>query len=201
MIDVQAREMSEKDLQAGLRLAHPEAVKYIEPQIRFAVKAGKSKKEYRLYMLSDKTLEKKVLEEEEEDEESIKVLSKTVDTVRKKVVRKRIISEGSKVDRRQLDEVRPLYCEAGYVSMLHGSAFFSRGETQVLCTVTLGARTNAQRLDSLVGPPLKRFMLHYSFPPFCINEVGKHGTSFLILIDLFPHLASISQCDRLRGFS
>ncbi|KAI5428776.1 hypothetical protein KIW84_033689 [Lathyrus oleraceus] len=56
-------------------------------------------------------------------------------------------------------------------------------------------------LDSLVGPPLKRFTLHCSFPPFCINEVGKRGTSFLILIDLFPNLASISQCDRLRGFS
>ncbi|CAI8590875.1 unnamed protein product [Vicia faba] len=209
MIDVQAREISEKDLQAGLRLAHPEAVKYIEPQIRLAAKAGKSKKEYKLSMLSDKTLEKvtslaeapiidvftdpsygkfergealenitqdvkKVLEEED-DEESIKVLPKTVDTVRKKVVRKKIISEGSRVDGRQLDEVRPLYCEAGYVSMLHGSALFSRGETQVLCTVTLGAPTDAQRLDSLVGPPLKRFMLHYSFPPFCINEVGKSG--------------------------
>ncbi|GAU16225.1 hypothetical protein TSUD_298570 [Trifolium subterraneum] len=197
MIDVEAREISDKDLQAGLRFAHTEAVKYIEPQIRLAAKAGKSKKEYKLSLLSDKTLEKvrnlaeapikdvftdpsygkfergkaldnitkdvrKVLEEEG-DEESIKV------------VRRRIISEESRVDGRQLDEVRPLYCEAGYVSKLHGSALFSRGETQVLCTVTLGAPTDAQRLDSLVGPPLKRFMLHYSFPPFCIDEVGKRG--------------------------
>ncbi|XP_020228628.1 polyribonucleotide nucleotidyltransferase 2, mitochondrial [Cajanus cajan] len=209
MIDVQAREISEKDLEAGLRMAHPEAVKYIEPQIRLAAKAGKSKKEYKLSMLSDKTLEKvgniaeapieavftdpsygkfergealenitqdvkKVLEEEG-DEESLKVLSKAVDTVRKKVVRKRIIAEGYRLDGRQLDEVRPLYCEAGYLSMLHGSALFSRGETQVLCTVTLGAPTDAQRLESVVGPPTKRFMLHYSFPPFCINEVGKRG--------------------------
>ncbi|KAL2335714.1 hypothetical protein Fmac_016927 [Flemingia macrophylla] len=209
MIDVQAREISEKDLEAGLRMAHPEALKYIEPQIRLAAKAGKSKKEYRLSMLSDKTLEKvgnmaeapieavftdptygkfergealenitkdvkKVLEEEG-DEESLGVLSKAVDTVRKKVVRKRIIAEGYRVDGRQLDDVRPLYCEAGYLSMLHGSALFSRGETQVLCTVTLGAPADAQRLESVVGPPTKRFMLHYSFPPFCINEVGKHG--------------------------
>ncbi|ESW23003.1 hypothetical protein PHAVU_004G011100 [Phaseolus vulgaris] len=209
MIDVQAREISEKDLEAGLRMAHPEAVKYIEPQIRLAAKAGKSKKEYKLSMLSDKTMEKvsniaeapikavftdptygkfergealeniaqdvkKVLEEEG-DEESLKVLSKAVDTVRKKVVRKRIIAEGNRLDGRQLDEVRPLYCEAGYISMLHGSALFSRGETQVLCTVTLGAPTDAQRLESVVGPPTKRFMLHYSFPPFCINDVGKRG--------------------------
>ncbi|XP_011098446.1 polyribonucleotide nucleotidyltransferase 2, mitochondrial [Sesamum indicum] len=207
MIDVQAREISEKDLEAALRLAHPEAVKYLEPQIRLAGKAGKQKKEYKLSMVSEETYEKirslaeapieavftdptygkfergealdnithdvKKKLEEECDEEGLKVLSKTVDTVRKKVVRRRIISEGLRVDGRRLDEVRPLYCEAGNLPVLHGSSIFSRGETQVLCTVTLGAPGEAQRLDSLVGPPSKRFMLHYSFPPFCINEVGK----------------------------
>ncbi|CAL0317284.1 unnamed protein product [Lupinus luteus] len=209
MIDVQAREITEKDLESALRLAHPEAIKFIEPQIRLAAKAGKSKKEYKLSMLSDKTVEKvaklaeasieevftdpaygkfergEALEnitqdvrkvfEEEGDEESLKVLPKAVDTVRKKVVRKRIIAEGFRLDGRHLDEVRPLYCEAGILPMLHGSALFNRGDTQVLCTVTLGAPTDAQHLDSLVGPPTKRFMLHYSFPPFCINEVGKRG--------------------------
>ncbi|KAJ7970811.1 Polyribonucleotide nucleotidyltransferase [Quillaja saponaria] len=207
MIDVQAREISEEDLEAGLRLAHPEAVKYIDPQIRLAAKAGKGKKEYKLSMLSDRTLEKvsdlaeapieavftdpsygkfergealdkitqdvKSALEEEGDEESLKVLPKAVDTVRKEVVRKRIIAEGIRVDGRRLDEVRPLYCEAGYLPRLHGSSVFSRGDTQVLCTVTLGAPSDAQHLESLVGPPTKRFMLHYSFQPFCINEVGK----------------------------
>lgn len=209
MIDVQAREISEKDLEAGLRLAHPEAVKYLEPQIRLAGKAGKQKKEYKLSMMSDATLEKirKLSEapieavftdptygkfergealdmitrdvrktlEEECDEESLKVLPKTVDTVRKQVVRRRIIAEGLRVDGRCLDEVRPLYCEAGNLPILHGSSLFSRGDTQVLCTVTLGAPGDAQRLESLVGPPTKRFMLHYSFPPYSINEVGKRG--------------------------
>ncbi|KAG7985656.1 hypothetical protein I3843_03G037800 [Carya illinoinensis] len=207
MIDVQAREISEKDLDAGLRLAHPEAVKYLEPQIRLAAKAGKCKKEYKLSMISDRTLEKvsnlaevpieavftdpsygkfergealdKITQdvkralEEEFDEESLKVLPKAVDTVRKKVVRRRIINEGFRVDGRRLDEVRPLYCEAGSFPILHGSSIFSRGDTQVLCTVTLGAPGDAQRLESIVGPPTKRFMLHYSFPPFSINEVGK----------------------------
>ncbi|KAK4417791.1 Polyribonucleotide nucleotidyltransferase 2, mitochondrial [Sesamum alatum] len=207
MIDVQAREISEKDLEAALRLAHPEAVKYLEPQIRLAAKAGKQKKEYKLSMVSEETYEKirslaeapieavftdpaygkfergealdnitqdvKKKLEEECNEEGLKVLSKTVDTVRKKVVRRRIIGEGLRVDGRRLDEVRPVYCEAGNLPVLHGSSIFSRGDTQVLCTVTLGAPGEAQRLDSLVGPPSKRFMLHYSFPPFCINEVGK----------------------------
>ncbi|XP_004304642.1 PREDICTED: polyribonucleotide nucleotidyltransferase 2, mitochondrial [Fragaria vesca subsp. vesca] len=209
MIDVQAREISERDLEAGLRLAHPEAVKYIEPQIRLAAKAGKHKKEYKLSLMPERTLEKvaqlaeapieevftdpkygkfergEALEnitqdvrkalEEECDEESLRLLPKAVDTVRKKVVRRRIIAEGSRLDGRRLDEVRPVYCESGILPMLHGSSLFSRGDTQVLCTVTLGAPGDAQRLESVVGPPSKRFMLHYSFPPFCINEVGKHG--------------------------
>ncbi|ESQ41423.1 hypothetical protein EUTSA_v10012572mg [Eutrema salsugineum] len=209
MIDVQAREISEKDLAAALRLAHPEAVKYIDPQIRLAEKAGKQKKEYKLSMLSEKTLEKvtdlaatriesvftdpsygkfergealdnigkdvKKVFEEEGDQESLSILPKAVDTVRKKVVRSRMISDGFRVDGRHLDEVRPIYCESHYLPGLHGSALFSRGDTQVLCTVTLGAPGDAQSLDSVVGPPKKRFMLHYSFPPYCTNEVGKRG--------------------------
>ncbi|XP_047332941.1 polyribonucleotide nucleotidyltransferase 2, mitochondrial [Impatiens glandulifera] len=207
MIDAQSRGISERDFEHALRIAHPEAIKYIEPQVRLAAKAGKKKKEYKLYMVSEKSLEKirslsespieavftdpsygkfergealdkitqdvKRVLEEECDEESLKFLPKTVDTVRKEVVRKRIIDKGLRVDGRRLDEVRPVFCEAGNLPQLHGSSIFSRGDTQVLCTVTLGAPQDAQRLASLVGPSTKRFMLHYSFPPFCINEVGK----------------------------
>lgn len=209
MIDVQAREISEKDLKSAIKLAHPEAVKYIEPQVRLAKKAGKQKKDYKLSLITDSTLEKirgltkepiesiftnpaygkfergealdKITQvvraklEEELDEESLKVLPKAVDMVRKQIVRKRIINKGLRLDGRQLDEVRPLHCEVGTYPILHGSSVFSRGDTQVLCTVTIGAPGDAQRLDSLVGPPTKRFMLHYNFPPFCINEVGKRG--------------------------
>ncbi|XP_047081950.1 polyribonucleotide nucleotidyltransferase 2, mitochondrial-like [Lolium rigidum] len=209
MIDVQAREITERDLQAGMKLAHSEAVKCIDPQIRLAKRAGKEKKEYKLSMISDESYEKirtlseapieevftdktygkfergealqnitesvKAKLEEECDEESLKFLPKAVDTVRKQVIRNRIIKEGLRVDGRQLDEVRPLFCESSTYPILHGSALFSRGDTQVLCTVTLGAPGDAQRLDSIVGPPTKRFMLHYSFPPFSINEVAKRG--------------------------
>ncbi|KAF0931603.1 hypothetical protein E2562_005567 [Oryza meyeriana var. granulata] len=209
MIDVQAREITERDLQAGMKLAHAEAVKCIDPQIRLAKRAGKEKKEYKISLISDKSYEKirtlseapieevftdptygkfergealenitqsvKAKLEEECDEDSLKFLHKAVDTVRKQVIRKRIIEKGLRVDGRQLDEVRPLYCESSTFPILHGSALFSRGDTQVLCTVTLGAPGDAQRLDSIVGPPTKRFMLHYSFPPFSIDEVAKRG--------------------------
>ncbi|XP_066327935.1 polyribonucleotide nucleotidyltransferase 2, mitochondrial-like isoform X2 [Miscanthus floridulus] len=200
MIDVQAREITERDLQA---------IKCIDPQIRLAKRAGKENKEYKISLISDTSYEKirtfseapieevftdssygkfergealekitqsvKAKLEEENDEDSLKFLHKAVDTVRKQVIRKRIIEEGLRVDGRQLDEVRPLYCESNTYPVLHGSALFSRGDTQVLCTVTLGAPGDAQRLDSIVGPPTKRFMLHYSFPPFSINEVAKRG--------------------------
>lgn len=209
MIDVQAREISERDLQAGMKLAHSEAIKCIDPQISLAKRAGKKKKEYKISLISDTSYEKirtfseapieevftdssygkferggalekitqsvKAKLEEENDEDSLKFLHKAVDTVRKQVIRKRIIEEGLRVDGRQLDEVRPLYCESNTYPLLHGSALFSRGDTQVLCTVTLGAPGDAQRLDSIVGPPTKRFMLHYSFPPFSIDEVAKRG--------------------------
>ncbi|KAK9691579.1 hypothetical protein RND81_09G205700 [Saponaria officinalis] len=208
MIDVQAREISEKDLKDAMRLAHSEAVNYLQPQIDLASRAGKLKKEYKLSMMPESTMEKiknlsesrieaifsdpsygkfergealdnitqdvKRALEEECDEESLKGLSKAVDTVRKQIVRKRIL-KGARVDGRDLDDVRPVYCEAGNLPALHGSSLFSRGETQVLCTVTLGAPGDAQRLESVVGPSSKRFMLHYSFPPFSINEVGKRG--------------------------
>ncbi|XP_078429186.1 polyribonucleotide nucleotidyltransferase isoform X2 [Wolffia australiana] len=209
MIDVQAREITERDLEAALKRAHPEAVKFIDPQIMLAKKAGKAKKEYKLSLMAEKTLEKistiteapiaavfsdptygkfergealdiitqdaKLVLEEQGDEDSLRFLPKAVDTVRKKIVRRRIIDHSLRVDGRRIDEVRPLHCEAGTYPILHGSSLFSRGDTQVLCTVTLGAPGDAQRLDHIVGPPTKRFMLHYSFPPFSINEVGKRG--------------------------
>ncbi|KAF8692856.1 hypothetical protein HU200_039213 [Digitaria exilis] len=249
MIDVQAREITERDLQAGMKLAHSEAIKCIDPQIRLAQRAGKEKKEYKISLISDTSYEKirtlsetpieevftdssygkfergealekitqsvKTKLEEENDEDSLKFLSKAVDTVRKQVIRKRIIEEGLRVDGRQLDEVRPLYCESNTYPVLHGSALFSRGDTQVpslslsifisavLCTVTLGAPGDAQRLDSIVGPPTKRFMLHYSFPPFSINEVAKrgglnrrevgHGTHFFFHM-LNPELFILYNC-------
>ncbi|KAH7298025.1 hypothetical protein KP509_25G023900 [Ceratopteris richardii] len=110
---------------------------------------------------------------EEGEEKCLKFLPVAFDQVRKEVVIKNIFEKGQRVDGRGLDEVRDLHTEINLFAPLHGSSLFSRGNTQVLCTVTLGAPEDAQKLDSLVGAPKKSFMLHYSFPPYCINEVGK----------------------------
>nr|XP_024369524.1 polyribonucleotide nucleotidyltransferase 2, mitochondrial-like [Physcomitrium patens]XP_024369531.1 polyribonucleotide nucleotidyltransferase 2, mitochondrial-like [Physcomitrium patens] len=109
----------------------------------------------------------------ESDEVSVKLLPYAFDAVKKEVMRRNIFDKGIRVDGRGLNQVRELQCDAGTYPSLHGSSLFSRGNTQVLCTVTMGTPDDAQRLDSLVGVDRKRFMVHYSFPPFSINEVGR----------------------------
>ncbi len=87
-------------------------------------------------------------------------------------MRERIIKEGRRVDGRGLDELRPITCQVGCLPRTHGSAVFTRGETQALAVVTLGTVHDAQRiLDPLVEEPAKKFMLHYNFPPFSVGEV------------------------------
>ena len=89
----------------------------------------------------------------------------------KKIVRKRIVEQGTRIDGRDLKTVRPLGIEVGVLPRTHGSALFARGETKALCIATLGSTRDEQRMDSLVGDATKRFLLHYNFPPYCVGEV------------------------------
>jgi polyribonucleotide nucleotidyltransferase len=92
--------------------------------------------------------------------------------VEKKIVREFILDQDRRVDGRALDEIRPISIEIGLLPRTHGSALFTRGETQCLATVTLGTFEDVQRLDSLGEESEKRFMLHYNFPPFSVGEVS-----------------------------
>lgn len=89
----------------------------------------------------------------------------------KNVVRRRILDEGTRIDGRDTRTVRPIAIEPGILPRTHGSALFTRGETQSLCVTTLGSTTDNQRVDSLTGDVTKNFMLHYNFPPFSVGEV------------------------------
>ena len=89
-----------------------------------------------------------------------------------KLARDLILGEGRRPDGRRFDEVRPITIEVGQLPRTHGSAIFTRGETQSLATVTLGTVEDAQRLDTLGDESKKRFMLHYNFPPFSVGEVN-----------------------------
>ncbi|CBE67656.1 MAG: polyribonucleotide nucleotidyltransferase [Candidatus Methylomirabilis oxygeniifera] len=86
-------------------------------------------------------------------------------------LRRMILEEGRRADGRSLEDVRPITAEVGVLPRTHGSALFTRGQTQALVTTTLGTSEDEQRLDDLEGEGTKRFMLHYNFPPFSVGEV------------------------------
>jgi len=94
----------------------------------------------------------------------------------KDIVRTRILKSKKRIDGRGLSDVRPIKCEVGILPRTHGSALFTRGETQALVTTTLGTTDDEQRIESLEGLKRKRFMLHYNFPPFSVGETGRIGT-------------------------
>ncbi len=89
----------------------------------------------------------------------------------KQELRRLILEEGRRADGRGITEVRPITCEVGVLPRTHGSALFTRGQTQALATTTLGTSEDEQRLDDIEGESFKRFMLHYNFPPFSVGEV------------------------------
>jgi polyribonucleotide nucleotidyltransferase len=92
--------------------------------------------------------------------------------IQKKLTRDLILNQGKRADGRGFDDIRPLSIEVGMLPRTHGSALFTRGETQCLATVTLGTFEDVQRLDGLGEETEKRFMLHYNFPPFSVGEVS-----------------------------
>ncbi|PID41111.1 MAG: polyribonucleotide nucleotidyltransferase [Proteobacteria bacterium] len=119
-------------------------------------------------------LKKKVIERLDPDEEGrADEISGLLSVYRKKQMRSKIVNESCRIDGRAFDQVRPISCEAGYLPRTHGSALFTRGETQALVTATLGSERDQQRVETLMGEENKRFMLHYNFPPFCVGEVRR----------------------------
>ncbi len=101
-------------------------------------------------------------------------------SVEKRLIRARILSEGKRVDGRNVDEVRPITTEVGLLPRTHGSALFTRGQTQALVTTTFGSSRDEQRIDTIESSEeiKKSFMLHYNFPPFCVGEARPYrGTS------------------------
>ncbi|MEE9585095.1 MAG: polyribonucleotide nucleotidyltransferase [Candidatus Brocadiales bacterium] len=98
-------------------------------------------------------------------------INELFDEMECKAVREQIINENKRVDGRGLDEIRPITCEVGVLPMTHGSALFTRGETQALVVVTLGTSIDEQKVDGLDEPYTKKFMFHYNFPPFSVGEV------------------------------
>jgi polyribonucleotide nucleotidyltransferase len=98
-----------------------------------------------------------------------------LDEIEKKMVRRMILEEGKRIDGRSFTEVRPIECMVGVFPRVHGSALFTRGETQALVLTTLGTETDEQRVETIYGHKFKHFILHYNFPPYSVGEAKRLG--------------------------
>jgi polyribonucleotide nucleotidyltransferase len=107
-----------------------------------------------------------------DDEPAKAKLEKYYETLRERIFRNQVIDHKHRPDGRAFDQIREVWIETGVLPRAHGSAIFTRGETQALVTTTLGTSDDMQRLEGFEGEAKKRFMLHYNFPPFSVGEVG-----------------------------
>ena len=163
----------------------------IDPELESAVKEYATKDMLEAIQIKDKlekyakidevkenTIEhfKEVYADTEEIDKKIANVSKILVSIEAGEVRRLITDEHIRPDGRKMDEIRPLYAGVDILARTHGSALFSRGETQVLATTTLGAIGEHQILDGLGIEDSKRFMLHYNFPQFSVGEVGRYGS-------------------------
>ena len=108
--------------------------------------------------------------EEELEEKKVMIHRYFHDEVMKKAMRNMILDEGKRLDGRKTDEIRPIWCEVGVLPCAHGSAVFTRGETQSLSTVTLGTKLDEKMIDEVLAQGSEQFVLHYNFPPFSTGE-------------------------------
>jgi polyribonucleotide nucleotidyltransferase len=101
--------------------------------------------------------------------------NKLVKKLEAEIVRTAILKDGKRIDGRTTSQIRPIEAIVGFLPRTHGSALFTRGETQAICTTTLGTKESEQMIDGLTGLSYERFLLHYNFPPYSVGEVGRFG--------------------------
>ena len=119
--------------------------------------------------------EKLVASEDNADGMSESVFNDVFKSVESNVVRSSVIKTKKRIDGRKLDQVRPIESQVGLLERTHGSALFTRGETQALCVATLGTSDDEQYVDQLTGTIKNKFLLHYNFPPYSVGECGRMG--------------------------
>jgi polyribonucleotide nucleotidyltransferase len=141
--------------------------------------SDKTQRNVAMNELTDSVLSS-LIEADDSYHEHEKAVGDIIRSVEKRLIRARILSEGKRVDGRNVDEVRPITTEVGLLPRTHGSALFTRGQTQALVTTTFGSSRDEQRIDTIESSEeiKKSFMLHYNFPPFCVGEARPYrGTS------------------------
>ena len=112
----------------------------------------------------------KLIEEKGEEEVKTNLVAKYYHDIEKEAVRNLILNEGIRLDGRKTTDIRPIWCEIDYLPAAHGSAIFTRGETQSLTTVTLGTKLDEKMIDEVLIRGTEKFVLHYNFPPFSTGD-------------------------------
>jgi polyribonucleotide nucleotidyltransferase len=210
MIEGGGNEVSEKDVQAAMRVAHAACVQQIDAQLELRRRMGLPEKVWTepvadatlldtvrstagsalsdALVIAGKQAREKRLDEVKAAMKAA-ALKKTpamtdeqfraaFDAVEIETVRSNVLQRKLRIDGRGFDEIRPLAGEVGFLPRTHGSALFSRGETQALGIVTLGTKSDTQSLDAVTGgADEKAFMLHYNFPPYSTGETGRLGST------------------------
>ena len=111
----------------------------------------------------------------ESHEEGKSEIVEALDALEKKIIREMILDEGKRIDGRSFKEVRPIECMVGVLPRVHGSALFTRGETQAMVLTTLGTERDEQRMESIYGNHFRSFIFHYNFPPYSVGEAKRLG--------------------------
>ena len=203
MVEGKAEEVPEDTVLDAIFFAHAGIQPLIDMQIKLREEAGKAKWQVpvveedaslkekveslaatgmdEVVHIADKmdrakrysTLQKEVLAQLDPETTDKEQVSELLGAFRKHVMRDRIVHQGLRLDGRGYEDVRPITCEVGILPRAHGSALFTRGETQALVICTLGSERDEQHLEGLGGDVYRRFMLHYNFPPFCVGEVRR----------------------------
>lgn len=205
MVEAGAKEITEEQMLGAMQDGHAQIKEVVALIEEFAAKAAKPKfevveaeinqelaDEIAAYveqnvasslLTPDKTSRedavgefKKEVMEHFADREGIKEMSDVVEKSVKKVVRDLVLKEKKRVDGRAPDQVRDIWTQVGILPRVHGSALFTRGQTQVLSTVTVGSTSLEQIIDGMEGESTKRYMHHYNFPPYSVGEVRRIGS-------------------------
>jgi polyribonucleotide nucleotidyltransferase len=205
MVESEAKELSEEIMLGAVLFAHDEIRKVVNLIIDLAEKAAKDPWDIAVtdnsaikaklkgvvggdiaaaYKLTDKSERSNALNAVRakakeafagESGQMQMAAGKVVKKLEAEIVRGDILENGKRIDGRKVDEVRQIEAIVGFLPRTHGSSLFTRGETQSICTTTLGTRESEQMIDGLEGLTYSNFMLHYNFPPYSVGEVGRFG--------------------------
>lgn len=201
VIEGELKETQENEIVEALKLAHDVIKGIIAIQLQMKEALGKEKREIEIFKIdeevlkvvseklepqlenlygAEKDIKKEILDPikeelkvhyEENEDVNDSIISEAIYQLDKKFFKKKILKDGIRPDKRNQDQIRDLDCKVGILPRSHGSAVFTRGQTQCLSIITLGTSDDEQTIESLAGRASKHFMLSYSFPPYSVGEV------------------------------